>query len=198
MEVFALDLRTLLPREEEALARLSPERREKALRLREGDARLRSVGAGLLLRRIVGHGPFSLGTAGKPFLPEGPCFSLTHSGMLSALAVDDLPVGLDAEWPRPVSEALLRRVLTEEELDWIGPDPDRRFAFLWTRKEAALKRTGEGITRPLREIRALPGAENGFALFTMDFNGCIISAAREGDASFVLREVTAAELLEGE
>ena len=50
MNVYVLDIAPLRGREREALALLSEERREKALRIRREDARLRSIGAGLLVR----------------------------------------------------------------------------------------------------------------------------------------------------
>ena len=50
MNVYVLDIAPLRVREREALALLPEERREKALRIRREGARLRSIGASLLLR----------------------------------------------------------------------------------------------------------------------------------------------------
>ena len=50
MNVYVLDIAPLRSREREALALLPEERREKALRIRREEARLRSIGASLLLR----------------------------------------------------------------------------------------------------------------------------------------------------
>ncbi len=202
MEIYVLDVTSLARREEEALSRLGGPRREKALRLRE-EPRLRSLGAGLLLERFVGAGPFETGFAGKPSLPGGPCFNLAHSGRLAVLAVSDLPVGVDVEKIAPLRASLPPRVLTETERAWMAPDPERRFAFLWTRKEAALKWSGHGITLPMRDLSVLPGdaPEVGgavCALHTEYFEEYAISAARAGDAAFVLHAVDPAELLEGE
>lgn len=201
MKIYVLDVTPLARREEEALSRLGEARREKALRLR-GEPRLRSLGAGLLLERFVGAGPFEIGFAGKPALPGGPGFNLAHSGRLAVLAVSDRPVGVDTEIVAPLRESLLPRVLTGAEREWMAPDPERRFAFLWTRKEAALKWSGHGITRPMREVSVLPGetpslAGEVCALHTEFYGEYAISAARAGDAAFVLRRVDAAELLEG-
>ena len=119
-------------REREALALLPEERREKALRIRREEARLRSIGASLLLRAAGIEPPFACGEHGKPCIPGGPHFSLTHSGTLAALAVSDTPVGLDIEKIAPVRRA--RRALTIEERKYMEADPERRFACLWTRK----------------------------------------------------------------
>ena len=155
--LYLLDLAPLAGREEEALARLSPQRREKALRLPPGP-RLRSVGAGLLLRAAFGERAYETGAQGKPYFPGGPCFSLSHSGGAALLAVAPFPVGADIEALAPVRDAVLPRVLSAEERQWMEEgDPEERFAFLWTRKEAALKCRGCGVTRSLRGVAALPG-----------------------------------------
>ncbi len=83
MELYVLDTGLLRGREEELMGLLSPQRREKAERLR-GEARLRSLAGGLLLRRYVGDGPFVLGAQGKPSLPGG----LEFKNELSGAAVD--------------------------------------------------------------------------------------------------------------
>ena len=63
-----LDIAPLRGREREALVLLPEERREKALRIRREDARLRSIGAALLLREAGIEPPFSYGGHGKPRL----------------------------------------------------------------------------------------------------------------------------------
>ncbi len=201
MELYVLDTGLLRGREEELMGLLSPQRREKAERLR-GEARLRSLAGGLLLRRYVGDGPFVLGAQGKPSLPGGPEFSLSHSGALAALAVNDAPIGTDAERIAPVREALLPRVLSAEERHWMEDDAERRFAFLWTRKEAVLKYLGCGITRPLAELCVLPGAEvmpegEAVSLYTLEYRGYMLSAAAAEDARFTPAAVTAEDLLQG-
>ncbi len=154
--LFLFELAPLAGREEEALALLAAQRREKALRLPPGP-RLRSLGAGLLLRAAFGSRTYETGEQGKPYFPGGPCFSLSHSGGVALLAVAPFPIGADAGEIAPVRAAVLPRVLSEEERCWMeAGDPEERFAFLWTRKEAALKCRGCGITRPMRGVSALP------------------------------------------
>ena len=53
MNVYLLDIAPLRGREREALTLLPEERREKALRIRREEARLRSIGASLLLRGLI-------------------------------------------------------------------------------------------------------------------------------------------------
>ena len=79
MNIYVLDIAPLRGREREALVLLPEERREKALRIRREDARLRSIGAALLLREAGIEPPFSYGGHGKPYIPGGVHFSLSHS-----------------------------------------------------------------------------------------------------------------------
>ena len=198
MDMYVANTAALALREAEALALLSPDRREKALRLR-GEAKLRSLTAGLLLRRFAGPGPYAIGARGKPYLPGGPCFSLSHSASLAVLAVSSAPVGADVERVGPLRrEAVLARVLTAEERRWMGED-EARFAFLWTRKEAALKWTGRGIDRSLQTLCVLPGESPRIdgaecSLCTVEYHGYMISAASAEESSFALREVPEEEL----
>ncbi len=146
MDIYVTDVRALDAHYEQALALLAPERREKVLARRRREDALRSLAAGLLLRRYVGSGPFSLGERGKPFLPGGISFNLSHSGALAVLATAESDVGVDVEpLSRPFGEATVRRVLLPEERQWLEARPREDFLRLWTRKEAVLKCRGCGL-----------------------------------------------------
>ena len=89
---------------------------------------------------------------GRPLLPgTGLHASITHSGDLVGVALTRIaPVGLDVERISDIDLAtMVRSVLHPEE-----PAPDRAAFFTyWTRKEAALKATGDGLRVPLIEVR---------------------------------------------
>lgn len=90
---------------------------------------------------------------GKPFFQgAGVHFSQSHCRGLVCCGLSSLPVGVDAEGPRPYKEALARRVCTGEELDWLSSREDRAAAFLalWTLKESLVKLSGEGLSRGLK------------------------------------------------
>lgn len=202
MKVYVLDVSPLRLREAEALARLYPERREKALRIRREEARLLSIGAGLLLRAAGLEPPYSYGAYGKPSVPGGRHFSLTHSGSLAALALHTAPVGLDAERIAPVCRAAAR-ALTPDEQRYMADDPERRFAYLWTRKEAVLKCTGDGLSLPMNSFSVLGDTarlgETHLSLCTVSYGGAMLSAATaDGPADFVPQTVEASELLQQE
>jgi 4'-phosphopantetheinyl transferase len=93
------------------------------------------------------------GPHGRPSVPgDATHFSLSHSGDLVAVALADVPVGVDVEVipdARTVDDVspLLHPAETAE-LQALAPD-DRSPAFgrCWTRKEAYLKALGAGLTQ---------------------------------------------------
>lgn len=94
---------------------------------------------------------------GKPYLPGGPSFSISHSRGFAAVAISDRPVGLDLERVRSFSELLPERVFSRIELEWFRQRGERRedFFTLWTLKECYYKYLGTG----------LPGFPNGTEFF---------------------------------
>lgn len=200
MEVYILDLKPLLPRLEEAMALLPPDRREKAAHLSRPEARLRSVGAGLLLRRFFGDRPLAFGPGGKPYIRGARQFNLSHSGFLAALAVGDCPVGVDVEVIGRVRDHVARRVFTAGEYAWQAARGPEGFYRLWTRKEAALKCLGTGLNRPLDSFSVLPGEETVLDGVALDIDtalcpGAALSAAAAGEkAEFTPRFMDIEEL----
>lgn len=102
---------------------------------------------------------FRLGPYGKPFLPNAPAFSLSHSGRWIACAVSRHdPVGIDLETFTRLGDYrdLLPAVAHPAERRCIGEAmPHERlplFQRCWTRKEAILKATGVGLTDDLQRI----------------------------------------------
>ena len=97
---------------------------------------------------------------GKPFLFGLPHihYNISHCEGMVALALSDRPVGVDIEKVRPVKDALVRRVLTEEEQSFLyktaaGEEARAEwFTRFWTLKESYLKYTGEGIAASLTSV----------------------------------------------
>jgi 4'-phosphopantetheinyl transferase len=92
---------------------------------------------------------------GKPVLPGGPGFSLTHAGELVGVAVHpDGPVGLDVEQVRELTDlaAMAAHVCSPSESAADSP----AFFTLWTRKEALLKAAGTGLASPMSAITLGP------------------------------------------
>jgi 4'-phosphopantetheinyl transferase len=83
-------------------------------------------------------------------------FNLSHSGSIAAVAVTTAgPVGVDVEYLRPISDwrRVARRFFSVSENSQLSTvqEVQRELAFYccWTRKEAVIKATGEGLTAEL-------------------------------------------------
>lgn len=129
---------------------------------------------------------------GKPFptgawlreISEGVEISIAHSrGVAVAVAWGggNGPAGLDLEFPRAMSDALIDRSFTTEELNLVG---ERGNALeLWCLKEAAAKVTGDGIFQSLRDITVvsrteLRGGGRIFSAVVAPFRGGYLAVAR--------------------
>lgn len=171
VHVWAVAL-ALPPAEIDALARLlSAEERHRAQQFKfphlrhrfiVGRAALRSL-LGRYLERAPAGLEFDYTARGKPEL-TGPGagqwhFNLAHSHDLALIAVTQAAaVGVDVERIRPMPDAvgIAERFFSPRELAALrGVAPaarDAAFFRLWTRKEAWLKATGDGISESLSKI----------------------------------------------
>ena len=158
---------------------LSPDEQVRAARFHFERDRDRFIAARGFLRAVLAgytrldsaRLEFVYGPKGKPALAEAYggaelFFNLAHSDDLALVAVTRLGnLGIDVERLRPVSDAegiAARFFSARETAGWRAlPEGERDLAFfnLWTRKEALLKATGEGIGESLGavEVAFLPG-----------------------------------------
>jgi 4'-phosphopantetheinyl transferase len=91
---------------------------------------------------------------GRPQLPgTGLNASVSHSGEVVAVALTWCgPVGVDVEAVRPIDFATIAEsVCTPAERIEVQTEAD--FFAIWTRKEAVLKATGEGLSRPMTDLQ---------------------------------------------
>jgi 4'-phosphopantetheinyl transferase len=156
---------------------LSPSELERARRFRFDRDRDRFIAGREFLRSVLGHYlgvqprglEFAYGPNGKPAL-KGACarlhFNFSHSANLALLGVTRVAcIGIDVEQVRPMPEAeeLVERFFSPRETAQFRALPEEQkqegFFNLWTRKEAFLKATGEGIGYMLNkvEVSFLPG-----------------------------------------
>jgi 4'-phosphopantetheinyl transferase len=141
--------------------------RERLTRLRRPADRARYLAAHALVRLALGGDGTTAAALtfdrtcacgeqhGKPVLPGGPGFSLSHAGDLVGVAVrPDGAVGLDVEQVRSLTDiaAMAEHVHSPAELARDGAPDQETFFRAWTRKEALLKATGEGLAEPMAAI----------------------------------------------
>ena len=154
-------------------SRLQPAVKHHVDSLRKEEDRNRSLTGQWLLEQLLKshwemeNPEISRNEKGAPVLKNAPLHvSITHSGDLVACAVSENPVGLDTERLKPFRWALLSKVCTEPERQYVlaGCVPEgqlcqdtgviRRFFEIWTGKEAWFKLQGTGILN-LKSVNVL-------------------------------------------
>lgn len=146
----------------------------RANRFRFENLRRRFVAARYAMRQILGRHlnvapgrvALSYGQHGKPFLADvgsGIHFNLAHSGDHALLALTrQREIGVDIEHIDPQVDVLgiARLMYSPTEIEALqATPPDRRaslFFTIWTRKEAYIKATGEGLSAATKEFSVWP------------------------------------------
>lgn len=82
---------------------------------------------------------------GVPQPVDGVYWSLSHKSDIVGGVAAPLPVGLDLETIRPVSDALLAKVAADDEWRLTWGERQKDFFRFWTAKEAVLKAVGKGF-----------------------------------------------------
>ncbi|MEO7027771.1 MAG: 4'-phosphopantetheinyl transferase superfamily protein [Acidobacteriaceae bacterium] len=123
---------------------------------------------------------FAFGPQGKPSLPgTHVSFNLSHAGQWFACAISTggelgIELGIDIEHVHPLEDmqALARHFFAPAEVERLASIPKtertRSFFECWTRKEAVIKATGEGVSRPLDSFEVAFGPNTAPALLRLD------------------------------
>lgn len=169
VELWAARLeRPLTERETAVMLEMLPsERRERVLRMKQPEKRREVLCAYMILRLALWEQyrwrelpAVCRSQQGKPYFPEHPGvhFNLSHTGGAVLVGLSDQPLGVDIEKIRPVSRRAMHRladVATEEA-----------FFRSWVRREARVKRSGDGIGTMMRAEPPLQYGEFYYALDT--------------------------------
>lgn len=152
------------------------------VRFTSGRSRLRGI-----LGAHLGVAPedvaLEAGPDGKPFVPGGPLFNLSHAAGVAALVVTEAAVllGVDIEGARAVCPGLDERAFAPEERAALRAfevdGRDAAFFRGWTRKEAVVKATGQGLRADLL----------GFAV-TLDVEARLLRMDGDDPAAWVLHD----------
>jgi len=147
-------------------ALLPPMARERAARFRRTPDGVRFLAGRLLAAHALypegGSTPAAFfervrfAAHGRPFLPGGPDFNLSHSGEVAICAVGHgCSVGVDVERIRSIEIETFSRCFSGEEWRLVTSASESLEAFFryWTIKESVLKADGRGLNVPMREVR---------------------------------------------
>ena len=121
------------PVPEKVLSKLRPEEREVVAGL-SGFRKMTWAGGRIAMHKSLGalgvrHGPLLSGPYGEPLLPEGYSGSISHKGdLVVALAARGRygTLGVDLEDPGGPARDVARKVLCDEELEWVLNLPETR------------------------------------------------------------------------
>ena len=166
---------------------LRSDERERTARFHHSRDRERFMGCRSALRALLGiclnrephEIEFIRGPHGRPELPgyQAIRFNVTHSGDLGLIAIARSgPVGVDVECIREMKNSLrlARRYLTPAECAEVeaAGESVRSETFLtcWTRKEALLKSTGNGLTLDPRSVET--GGKTGAIVLEWPVSSC--------------------------
>ena len=182
----------------EALFRLPwPEKRERIVRYRQEDDRLRGLAAWTLAAEMLrAEGVRDLHLehtqAGKPYLRyyTDLHFNLSHSGETVLCALSSAPVGCDVQTLGPARPELAARFFHLAEREYLASLAEKEaaeaFTRLWTLKESYLKAGGEGLSRPLGSFRIELRAHPPQLLETPDAERWRLLSFVEGDCACAL------------
>ena len=161
---------------------VSAQRREQALRYKHTLGRFCCLKSWMMLNELleqVGYNriesdEFRYNPNGKPYIEEGPHFSISHCKAGIAVAVDEHPIGIDIESIRHADAEVIARTMNKVEQQQIKTDRD--FTRLWTQKEAVVKMQGVGI-QSFEQIQGVRNQDLGIRIQTIEKENYIYSIA---------------------
>lgn len=183
--------------EERLIDVLSDDERERARRFLCGRKRAEYVICRGVLRHLLAA--YGLGSAsalrfsytqlGKPMLFEGHgssiAFSVAHSHGVGLIALaKGTSIGVDVEFVAPMEDfesLVFTCFAAEEQAEFVALPPHLQatgFFAGWTRKEAIIKATGEGLSRPLNSFAVTVGPEHPPRLIRFDDNPSLCDSWR--------------------
>jgi 4'-phosphopantetheinyl transferase len=145
---------------------LSPYEIQRSLRFKQDKDKRRFIAGRHLLRTVLSkivqvdkrEIEFSYSEFNKPLF-KNIDFNLSHSGEYILVATGLGAIGIDVEYMKPgfEYEPVLGICFGPEEISYIKSSDNESLSFytFWTRKEAVLKATGEGLIDNLPEINCV-------------------------------------------
>lgn len=174
------------------LNKVNEQRRKKVDACKQKKDKMRSLMAGLLLRKALENegidyakAEFSVLESGKPYLVSHPDihFSLSHAGDYVVCVVSDVPIGVDIECKSKSLfkkenahrwNTVAKRCLAPLEWERFSQSSVKQQLFLeyWTKKEAYSKWIGKGLGMDFTTIDT-ESQKTGFCTEWLDDEYCV-------------------------
>ena len=191
MELYRVNIKNLEdPLENQKILELVDfKRKNKVVRYRMPDDRKRSLGAGILIKKILNENGLSESSLKyseneKPFA-DNLFFNISHSGDYVVGVVSDCDVGCDIERISGAPLEVAEHYFCPGELAYIknAKNKDKVFFTLWTLKESYMKMTGRGMSLSLDSFEIVPRA-GGFTIGNPPENHCFFKTVEFEDYVF--------------
>lgn len=152
------------------LEKVTPNRQRAIVDFCFIEDKLRCLGAGLLLRNVLGiktDDMISYGEFGKPELKANRHnkirfhFNLSHSGNYVMLGINNCEIGVDIEKLITYDGDLAKFCFQDDECDYIARD-SMKFTKLWTMKESIMKACGKGLSLHPKSFGVLSATDTGY------------------------------------
>lgn len=133
-------------------------RQNKILKYNIENDRKRSLGAGLIIDKIlldnnINANSIHFGSNGKPYA-DNIFFNVAHSGNFAFGVSSKNDIGCDIEIIKKPHLNIAKRFFTENEYNYIlnSKNDTSSFYKIWTIKESYIKFTGDGLRTPLNSF----------------------------------------------
>lgn len=210
MDIYYLNITALRNKNvfNQKLKDIDEQRADKISRLRITDDKLRSLGAGLLIKFIKEKysidGALQADKFGKPYFDESNVyFNISHSGNYVVAAVSNHRIGVDVQRIQQDKHRIAEKNFLTSECEYINEIEDdaviqQRFCEIWTIKEAYLKNIGIGLRKPLNSFEVSLSGETPqivgkkdyrFVQMKLDGRYIIAVCASHRDKDFNIEEV---------
>lgn len=168
------------------------ERQNKILKYKLEDDRKRSLGAGLIMNKILIENNIPAnyiyyGSNGKPYA-DRIFFNVAHSGNYAFGVSSDSEIGCDVEIIKQAHLDIAKRFFTENEYNYISnsENKDNIFFKLWTIKESYIKMTGEGLRTPLNSFEIQINNDNISIIENSKKKSCFVTHFEFNNHSFAI------------
>ncbi|MCQ2788822.1 MAG: 4'-phosphopantetheinyl transferase superfamily protein [bacterium] len=135
--------------------KLPKERQERISKFRKIEDKLASLASGLFINKLAKDKPIKLTSYGKPYIENGPHFSISHSKDYVIMAVDSKNIGCDIEYNNDVAiKNIGKYAFHPQEFEYWSSMNFKTSLFykLWTLKESYLKLVGKGLLLPPQSV----------------------------------------------